>query len=274
MKLSVLLILLTAPYLSAGSIADSAFASAGCYDFSSGQNIEFVESSQDGYGSASASAVTSLCGASSFARVTGLDFFVEVDEGIASDYQGFGSADISGGEWFIITGGTGDALAYFTYDVGPFDPFNPSYAYTNAGVLYGFGSQVGPFEFTFGEPFVLTVDAHAGCCHPSGYLQGYFSSLNRVTTLDGTTTLNATLTDNQFPAPPVPNRRTRRSSCLRCVRLVSVPDAGADSLVGHRLQHVVDTDPDSQRRKLFRIARIVAVLPGMLFAKFSIRRSR
>lgn len=210
MKLSILLIFLTASYLSAGEI-NSANASASCSPIDGGTG-ERVVSSQTGDGSASASAfVTAVsCGNFASASVAGLDFSVFINGGDSFDYDIEGGASIHGAADYVITGGVGHALAYFDYALSGQSPDNNASASTNAGWLVQFGSIVGmgPFEFRFGVPFLLTVDAYAYCplfnCNPPPSLQGGFGGLDRVTTLDGSTTLNATLTEFNGPLPEVP----------------------------------------------------------------------
>ena len=103
----------------------------------------------------------------------------------------------------MIRGGVGTGLAYFNYKVGPLVPENEAWAGTNAGPLdsSSFFGPVGPFEFRFGIAFLLTVDAGATCCGPSGGLSGDFYGLDRATALDGSLLPNARLSELQDNIP-------------------------------------------------------------------------
>jgi hypothetical protein len=210
-RLSVLLIFLIAPYLSAGEIV-SASASAGCSPIDGGDG-ERVVSSQDGAGSASALAsITAVnCGNFASASVAGLDFSVFINGGDSFDYYIDGLASIHGAAEYVITGGVGPALAYFGYELSGQSPDNNVFTFTNAGWLIDQHRVVGmgPFEFMFGVPFLLTIDAYASCplsnnCEPTPSQQGGFGGLDRVTTLDGSTTLNATLSEFSGSVREVP----------------------------------------------------------------------
>jgi PEP-CTERM motif len=210
-RLSVLLIFLIAPYLSAGEIV-SASASAGCSPIDGGDG-ERVVSSQDGAGSASALAsITAVnCGNFASASVAGLDFSVFINGGDSFDYYIDGLASIHGAAEYVITGGVGYALAYIDYALSGQSPDNQASAYPNVGWFVDQSGDIvgmGPFQFKFGVPFLLSIDAYASCplfnCVPPPSLQGGFGGLDRVTTLDGSTTLNATLTEFNGPLPEVP----------------------------------------------------------------------
>jgi hypothetical protein len=132
--------------------------------------------------------------------VDGLNFFVD---STLDEYEPYAwaSAEIHGEAWFVIEGGVGTALAYFNYDIFPLQFENPVGARTNFGSINQW-EPIGPLQFQYGVPFLLTIDAHAFCCFPSGELWGHFSGLDRITTLAGEEQLIGHLTE--LPIEPVP----------------------------------------------------------------------
>ena len=204
MKTIPLLLFVLCVPLSA-DVTSSARISVGCSLDSEGLSSFSETISHTGVGSASASASGEVCTSlNPTAWVNGLDFYVNASLNGSPDgstHFPSASAEIYGGEWFVIDGGVGTALAYFDYEIGPAFGEDPAGAYTNASFVYG-GSPIGQFEFQYGVPFLLTIDAHAYCCYPSGYLAGQFNGLDRVTTLSGSLLAYSDLTD--LGVSPVP----------------------------------------------------------------------